>query len=548
MVGVVETDSQRAVWHRLKSIALAREADTAETHSLPRAVDAAVGEDLPRLPQAVIGIAIIEEPRRHTECRRKGIFSVRSEVAQAVIAARQQHLPRAVALIGGLCAARVGAVGFDRSAFKGLARCAVYQNYACLLARHGQAQGTHARDAHHLARKATPVCQEFAKVKPGRVQAERQTISLLGIWRHSAERLGHRRDCLACNFSQLIYCPLTRLVIVGGQFQWQKAQSSLLQVSRLDGNGVGATRQAESGQIGNFSLWLFLRFEEIAQPSRAVGLAIARQRRARRSIGKAVGLGNIGSLIGTAKGDGSINCLRHIGIFLNHAAQNLYIIIIVCRYGIQTIEAQQEDGGAVAVGKVARDGLPVSSGTFLARQEVGGAYAAQHDAQHVIAKQPAVFSFRKERQIVLGTGAAQGFHRLQRLAHMPPGGGNGGGVASACRDPHVSRTEQCVAQGAIGNAVGRIGHRLKLFDEHPRRVGRKGPPLLHQHEHRLHLLHAVAFRLRLIINVAHGSQDSFRQIFLLRCLHVFPKRFVRLRRYGHNRNRAKPCGKRQLFA
>ena len=134
MVGVVETDSQRAVWHRLKSIALAREADTAKTHSLPRAVDAAVGEDLPRLPQAVIGIAIIEEPRRHTECRRKGIFSVRSEVAQAVIAARQQHLPRAVALIGGLCAARVGAVGFDRSAFKGLARCAVYQNHACFLA------------------------------------------------------------------------------------------------------------------------------------------------------------------------------------------------------------------------------------------------------------------------------------------------------------------------------------------------------------------------------------------------------------------------------
>ena len=273
-----------------------------------------------------------------------------------------------------------------------------------------------------------------------------------------------------------------------------------------------------------------------------------RQRRTRRSIGKAVGLGNIGSLIGTAKGDGSINCLRQIGIFLNHAAQNLYIIIIVCRYGIQTIEAQQEVGGAVAVGKVACNGLPVGCGTFLARQKIGGAYAAQHDAQHVIAKQPAVFSFRKERLIVLGTGAAQGFHRLQRLAHMPPGGGNGGGVASACRNPRVSRTEQGVAQSAIGNAVGRIGHRLKLFDEHPRRVGRKGPPLLHQHEHRLHLLHAVAFRLRLIINVAHGSQDSFRQIFLLRCLHVFPKRFVRLRRYGHNRNRAKPCGKRQLFA
>ena len=273
-----------------------------------------------------------------------------------------------------------------------------------------------------------------------------------------------------------------------------------------------------------------------------------RQRRTRRSIGKAVGLGNIGSLIGTAKGDGSINCLRQIGIFLNHAAQNLYIIIIVCRYGIQTIEAQQEDGGAVAVGKVARNGLPVGCGTFLARQEIGGAYAAQHDAQHVIAKQPAVFSFRKERLIVLGTGAAQGFHRLQRLAHMPPGGGNGGGVASACRNPRVSRTEQGVAQSAIGNAVGRIGHRLKLFDEHPRRVGRKGPPLLHQHEHRLHLLHAVAFRLRFIIDMAHGGQDSFRQVFLLRCLHVFPKRFVRLRRYGHNRNRAKPCGKRQLFA
>ena len=134
MVGVVKTNSQWAVRHCLERISATRETDATEAHCLPGAVDTAVGEDLPRLPQAVIGIAIIEEPRRHIECRRKGIFPVRSEVAQAVIAARQQHLPRAVALIGGLCAARSSIVCLDGSAFEGLACCAVNQNHAYLLA------------------------------------------------------------------------------------------------------------------------------------------------------------------------------------------------------------------------------------------------------------------------------------------------------------------------------------------------------------------------------------------------------------------------------
>ena len=152
--------------------------------------------------------------------------------------------------------------------------------------------------------------------------------------------LRHRSHGLARNLPQLIFGPFARLVIVGGQSQRQEAQTDLFQITRLDGNGIGAARQTECRHIGNFCLWLFLRFEKIAQHSRAVGLAIACQRRACRSIGKTIGLGNIGRLIGAAKGNGGIDSLRQIGIVRNHAAQNLYIIIIVCRNGIKAVEAQ----------------------------------------------------------------------------------------------------------------------------------------------------------------------------------------------------------------